>query len=486
MPTDMDSAEFRSFFSDFSRAITNQEASFFIGAGFSQAAGYLNWRELLREIAYELHLDVDREDDLVAIAQYHRNFRGGRAEIHRTIMEQYTKEAQETVNHPLIASIPVSTYWTTNYDTLIEDSIRKAGKTFEVNAKDVDLIRPNSRPDVTIYKMHGTVNDPEQAVLTKEDYETYVDNRPLLQRTLQADLINKTFLFIGFSFTDPNIDYILSRVRVATGNNQRNHYAIIKKPVPKSDSPEDRANYDYELVKFKLRVGDLSRYKITTLAIENYEEITTILSQIKRLSFQNNIFVSGSAATYGPTDQSSAEKLLFDIGSQIIIRGYNLVNGFGLGVGGHVIAGAMNEFYRGSKSKIGDRAVLRPFPQTFPEGVDGRQMWEAYRQDMLNGSGYAVFVYGNKLEGDAVVAANGVRREYEIALEANKFVIPVGATGYVAEELWAETVKNLDRIYPGVDVERYFQTLGDQKSAAGQIIDAIFSIIRESRRIRAN
>ena len=46
---------------------------------------------------------------------------------------------------------------------------------------------------------------------------------------LRGDLIEKTFLFLGFSFTDPNIDYILSRVRVQYERDQRHHYCIQKK-----------------------------------------------------------------------------------------------------------------------------------------------------------------------------------------------------------------------------------------------------------------
>ena len=37
---------------------------------------------------------------------------------------------------------------------------------------------------------------------------------------LRGDLIEKTFLFLGFSFTEPSIDYIFSRVRVLYENDQ--------------------------------------------------------------------------------------------------------------------------------------------------------------------------------------------------------------------------------------------------------------------------
>ena len=50
--------------------------------------------------------------------------------------------------------------------------------------------------------MHGDVERPTDAVLTKDDYERYDMKRPLFRTALQGDLISKTFLFVGFSFED--------------------------------------------------------------------------------------------------------------------------------------------------------------------------------------------------------------------------------------------------------------------------------------------
>jgi hypothetical protein len=72
-----------------------------------------------------------------------------------------------------------------------------------------------SKSRVNVYKMHGDIDRPDEAILTKDDYESYhVKMQPFLN-ALSGDLISKTFLFLGFSFTDPNLDYILSRGRIA-------------------------------------------------------------------------------------------------------------------------------------------------------------------------------------------------------------------------------------------------------------------------------
>ena len=66
--------------------------------------------------------------------------------------------------------------------------------------------------DAVIYKMHGDVSQVHKAVITRDDYEKYELTHSLFTTALQGDLVSKTFLFIGFSFNDPNLNYILSRI----------------------------------------------------------------------------------------------------------------------------------------------------------------------------------------------------------------------------------------------------------------------------------
>lgn len=40
-----------------------------------------------------------------------------------------------------------------------------------------------------LYKMHGDVRNPSDAVLTKDAYETYASKRPLFRSALQGELV---------------------------------------------------------------------------------------------------------------------------------------------------------------------------------------------------------------------------------------------------------------------------------------------------------
>src|SRR5699024_5552765 len=113
-----------------------------------------------------------------------------------------------------------------------------------------------------------------EAVLTKDDYEGYDLKRQLFSTALRGDLVTKTFLFIGFSFDDPNLSYILSRIRILLEENSRNHYCFMKEIDPNDYSSD--AEFQYAKIKQELKIKDLKRYKIIVLLVNEYQDITNI------------------------------------------------------------------------------------------------------------------------------------------------------------------------------------------------------------------
>ena len=65
-----------SFIDTFVQALHDQNAAIFAGAGLSIPAGMVNWKEPLREIANDIGLDVNKEEDLVTVAQVPRQLGG--------------------------------------------------------------------------------------------------------------------------------------------------------------------------------------------------------------------------------------------------------------------------------------------------------------------------------------------------------------------------------------------------------------------------
>ena len=471
------------FLTRYLRALEDGDAALFAGAGLSRTSGFVDWAELLRDIAEDLGLSVERETDLVALAQFHANSRGSRARIDEVLIEEFTKDARPTETHDLIASLPLRAVWTTNYDQLIERAYEAAGKRADIKIRQDDLKRSLPRRDVVVYKMHGDVMSPSEAVLTKEDYETYGQTRPLFTEVLTGDLVEKTFLFAGFSFADPNISYVLGRVRGLLGQQPREHYWIVRPELPQPKLRGARkADHEYRIRRQELQIADLRRYGVQPVIIDDYREVEEIFRTLSRSSHRDSVFVSGSAHEFGEMGRERVEALSYELGREIIRRGYRLVSGLGLGIGGTVTLGAFDELYRGD-GDVGERTLLRPFPQTPPAGMTREAFWTRYRQDIIGQAGFAIFMSGNKSGAEGTtVSANGVRQEFELAVERGLFPVPIGATGYVAREIWGEVTGDLSRFYPGGGVAKHFQTLGDLKASNDDLLSAAFSIIERARK----
>jgi hypothetical protein len=432
----------------FVREIRDGNAAIFAGAGLSIPAGMVDWRGLMRDIAADVSLNVDQETDLVTVAQYHVNERGGRHQINDALVEKFAQRAELTRNHAILAGLPIRTYWTTNYDTLLEDALRAAKKRVDVKHTDKNLTYTLRQRDVVVYKMHGDVSQPDDAVVTRDDYERYAARRPMLASALQGDLVSKTFLFLGFSFSDPNLSYVLSRIRNLLGEHRHEHYSLMRR-VHRDDFGTDD-EYKYARVRQELQLRDLRRFGIQDVLVDSYDDYTAVLKSLADRYKRQRVFVSGSAATFSPFGESDGQNLLRAVGRAIIESGFDLVSGFGSGFGPFLLNGALEGLLEDAgTSAINYRLVLRPFPQGIADPAERVARWRSYRRAMIAEAGVAVFLFGNKVGADGlIVPADGVREEFEMAREAGLAVVPVGATGHIAAEVQAVVLSDFGSYYP--------------------------------------
>jgi hypothetical protein len=463
------------FVETFVKELEEENVAIFAGAGLSVEAGYVNWKKLLQPIAQDLELDIDQEHDLISIAQYHLNEKQNRSGLNRLLIEQLSPGHAPTDNHRILARLPIKTYWTTNYDKLLEDSLKAAGKIPDVKYTLDHLKLTKPKRDAIVYKMHGDIDHPDDAILTKDDYERYQSTRGQYVTALSGDLVAKMFLFLGFSFTDPNLDYILSRVRISLHGKPRDHYCIFKK-CKRSGFANDDA-FKYADIKQHLAINDLKRFGVQTLLVDEYSDITALLRQIENRFQRKTVLISGSAHEYGSWTADKAESFVRSLSQALIKNDNRIVSGFGLGVGSQVITGVLEELYQHQGKRLHDQLILRPFPQ----GADAQKQWENYRQEMIAHAGTAVFIFGNKVQAGSVVPAGGVRREFEIAKANGLLLIPVGATGYTAQELWQEITDNFESYYPThPELKGLFAVLGDA-SDSKRLVDTVIDIINKAK-----
>src|SRR5579864_1359021 len=436
------------FVSKYAKELANDNAAAFVGAGLSKAAGYVDWPGLLDPIAKELGLDVRKENDLVALAQYYVNTKGSnRHQLSQLLIENFSDLQEPTENHKILARLPIRAFWTTNYDTLIESALQAGGKITDVKYTTEQLTTTKARRDVVVYKMHGDVNHPGSAVLTKDEYERYHRTHEPFITALSGALVSTTFCFLGFSFNDPNLDYILSRVRTTFTRNQRAHYCITKRR--RRNEFSSKAHFDYATIKQQLVTQDLLRFNIETVFVEEYSQITDLLREVEKRHRVRTVFISGSAHEYGSWDPATAHGFITLLASQLIHRKFKITTGFGLGVGGPLVTGAVQAIYSRKLGSVEDQLVMRPFPVEIADPAQRQKTFERYREDIVAQSGIAIFLFGNKLDAGNVVNASSIEREFELAAKMGLWLVPVGASGFIAEELWRRVMSSYNQYYRG-------------------------------------
>ncbi len=468
----------RQFVTDYLGEIVAGDAAVFAGAGLSVPSGYVDWRELIRPLAEELDLKIDLETDLVGIAQFHVNANGAnRSRLHKAVIEAISPTNPPTQNHELLARLPIRTWWTTNYDKLIETTLKSAGKIVDVKSAVPQLATSRPGRQATLYKMHGDVDRPDEAVATRDDYERYQAERGAFINALAGDLVSKTFLFLGFSFTDPNLSHVLTRVRLTFKTNQRRHYAVFRKRRRRSGETDDE--FKHHSLRQDLVIEDLKRFNVKVLLVDEYDEITEFLEELVARFRRRTVFVSASAANFEPWGKEAVTELAETLGRRLISSGTRLATGIGVGFGDALLSGALREVMR-SDSSIEENLVLRPFPQS-GDPEQRASVWKKYREEIASHAGIAVFLFGTKQGDDGVILADGMEKEFDIARARGLAVVPVGATGGMAKDLSNRTLADPAQYIPelGENGSTLIQGMAEHTNDLSSLVDPLIAVIRK-------
>lgn len=489
--------EMQNFIREYAGEIEAGNAAIFAGAGLSVGTGAVSWKELLREAASNIGIDVDKEYDLVSVAQYIYNQSNSRNKITRLIKNHIKTNGKVTENHKILASLPIKTFWTTNYDEYIEESLKSINKVCDAKKNVHDLSTEINDSEATVYKMHGDINQAHEAVLIKDDFEIYDKKNELFTLALKGDLISKTFLFIGFSFDDPNLETILSKVRIMLEGNIRTHFCFFKSinendPEFENETDESLKKEKVEYAKNKqyLKIKDLERYGIKSILVENYSDITEILKKIKNRYKSKNIFISGSNSDPDLSEykiQGRADEFIAKLSYRLHMEGYLITTGLGLYVGNQVVSGVLEGVEKTQTRNLDSAIKMRAFPQVVNQEVDSERVWSSYRERILEDCGSVIFLMGNKMTTNKeIVYADGIEKEFKIAHLQEKNLIPVGITGYQSKLLWEKMNDNLLEYYPHADekFKSLFSTLISDEISEGDLINSIIEIININRGVQ--
>ena len=115
----------------------------------------------------------------------------------------------------------ISAVITTNYDLFLEKYIFSTD--FKVFVHQNELFSSDSYNIAEIYKIHGSVTDANSIVITDSDYTHFSESRKLIIAKMLTLFAESPIIFLGYSFTDENVQLIISEFLGCLTSNELEH-----------------------------------------------------------------------------------------------------------------------------------------------------------------------------------------------------------------------------------------------------------------------
>jgi hypothetical protein len=204
----------------------------FIGAGVSMSVRWKDgkeersgpsWDELVNYVATKLNFRPDlirmRGRDL-QILEYYKIKNGGNFYPFKNWLVQRLNPPDNALKksaiHKALAKMTgCETFYTTNFDNFLEQSFLLNGRKCKAVVTEADM---SKEADVChIVKFHGDLDHPGDMVISETQYEDRLRLASDLDCRFKADTLSNAFLFMGYSFRDPNVSYIFTTMAKERG-----------------------------------------------------------------------------------------------------------------------------------------------------------------------------------------------------------------------------------------------------------------------------
>ena len=177
----------------------------FVGAGVSKNSGLPKWEELIKDYAdYRGIKEFTSKQFLTIPEEVFERY--GSLKYYEIAEKRFLGKYVPNSIHRILKKMKLTYIITTNYDTLIEDEI----KNLQIVSKDEDL--PYTNSNRMLIKMHGDFEN-KNIVLKKSDYDNYEKNFQLISTLVKGLVTTNTVLFIGYSYSDTNVQQIMNWIK---------------------------------------------------------------------------------------------------------------------------------------------------------------------------------------------------------------------------------------------------------------------------------
>jgi len=224
-----------------------RRAALFLGAGVSRAASsefgktVKGWSELLKSMAASMPGSNSEKDLVKKLIN-----RGTLLDAAQVIRDKLTagdfatqirNNFRISLDHDAsiyksIVKIDPLIVFTTNYDQLLETSLNRLNSdagAFNVCLYNQGYLLDDIRsPTRSVIKVHGSVTDPGNVILSRGGYYAARRDNASFFRVCEAAMMLNTILFVGYSFSDPDIQLILENNSISSPT-RHTHFALVER-----------------------------------------------------------------------------------------------------------------------------------------------------------------------------------------------------------------------------------------------------------------
>lgn len=313
----------------------NKQLVIFVGAGASISSGMPSWAHAIAQISARLQIDANdlSFNDFLRIPQYYYNARG-KKEYTQLMHEifHYKKHLEPSSFHDFIIKLGTHTIVTTNYDHLIELSAERNSEMIRVISKDSDL--PYRKSERELIKIHGDFEN-DNFVLKEDDYLNYSQNFKLIENYIKSLIGTKVILFVGYSFSDPDVKQIFAWAKNILHGDFQPAYLIDSSSEYDKNVEEYYRNFGINLLYSSVQLGteynkdNLSQNTIEMLKwlqapgpIGKLDDLYDNLKTFKYFNYSYELFIKNVFQNAGFIYKNGyfcAEKMYGDQDEQIIV-----------------------------------------------------------------------------------------------------------------------------------------------------------------------
>ena len=262
------------------QVLERSDTVLFIGSGISTWSGLPSWADAVEELARfleaagvnpDLVRDEAKKGDLIQAASYglDRLTKQQMGEFIRSLCRCGTARPEEI--HRKIVNLGPRYYVTTNYDDLIEQSLRKwhAGRPFRMvtnrQLTETAAIAQTHASDY-VFKPHGDAGDMESIIMSREQYRALLPqgDRHAALEALWILLVSRPVVYLGFGLRDPDFMYLRDTIRNTFKGGTRDHYAVMA-DVSDAECDYWRRQYGIHIVGYATKRGSDGRREHTEL-----------------------------------------------------------------------------------------------------------------------------------------------------------------------------------------------------------------------------